>query len=324
MHLANAQIIIDKVTPILDASGKPVTGLSNGVNDDLPYLKLASTTPLPYNVNGLDTEEVEPLPSGDFLISEEYAPSVAVIGADGKVKVRVAPSGVTLAGAAYPVKSILPPVLTNRRSNKGFESLAVSPDGATAFVALQTPMGDDKDARYATSRVVRLLRLDLSNRAAPAVTGHFLVLMSPAADYPADNKQKDILFSAAKWLTQDKLVLLERASGKVKLFLVDLKSATNLSGAAPENTLDPEDTQTPGKGYMALGLTPATSTEIFSSDDTKEILQGDGTTPGTDKIEGLAILDKATIALANDNDFGITNPLDRSRVWIVRLAQLLP
>ena len=68
-----------------------------------------------------------------------------------------------LTGAGYPVKNILPDVYTQRRVNRGFENVSLSGDGKTAWVTLQSPMGDAKADAYKNSRVLRTLKLDVTD-----------------------------------------------------------------------------------------------------------------------------------------------------------------
>jgi hypothetical protein len=324
VHLAlGGGLVIDRALPILTAEGNPVTGLSNTSADDAPYLDTAATEPLPLNPDGLDTEDVQRLPNGDLLVSDEYSPSLALVdGASGRVKVRYTPAGVTLPGSHSLVRDILPAALAGRRSNKGLEGLALSPDGKTAYAVLQTPMGDEKV--YGKSLVNRLVRVDdVDDPAKARTSGHFVVLHKAAAEYGAKDQAK-VFFNAATWLAPDRVLLLERSGPRLRVLLADLRGATDLRGQAYENTLDPESLA-PGNGYAALGIVPAATREIYDSHDTPDFLEAaPAGTVVPDKVEGLAVISRTTIAFANDNDFGITQPKDASRVWVVRLKEDLP
>src|ERR1051326_8930646 len=148
--------------PIVNDLGQGVTGIPNGpVDDSTPYLTLTSTNPLPFNPDGMDIEGIHPLPGGGYILVEEYGPSIVIVSADGHVLKRYTPVGKTLPGANYSVSDILPPVLKQRRANRGFESIAVSSDGRTAYAILQSPMGSTSaTSPYKDSRLVRLLRID--------------------------------------------------------------------------------------------------------------------------------------------------------------------
>ena len=119
--------------------------------------------------------------------------------------------------------------------------------------------------------------------------------------------------------------MLERISnptagmpGRLTLVVADFSAATNLVGHPElgEGTLDPETPSPPG--YQTLGITPATTTVVFDSNDVPAFLSPPGGVPSPDKLEGLAVINRTTVAIANDNDFGILNPNDRSRICMLR------
>ncbi|HZJ17094.1 MAG TPA: esterase-like activity of phytase family protein [Chthoniobacteraceae bacterium] len=304
-------------------AGDPVTGIPNSATEDSVPLADASGTPLPYNPNGMDVEDIHTLPGGGYIVVEEYSPSVVIVNANGKVVTRYTPHGKTLAGASYQVSDTFPAILSQRRANRGFEGVAVSPDGTTAWTATQSPLGPTgANAPTRDSRIVRLIRMDITDPLDVQVTGQFLVKMSPVATYPAGNTQRALKFSAITWVTENKFLFLERSDellsgvniGGAKLLLVDIASATNIHGTAVADTLTPEAVNT---DLAALGITPATSTVVFSNEQTPEI---------TDfKLEGLAILNSNKVAISNDNDFGIGDfPGAISKVWVIRLEDHLP
>src|SRR5689334_16918063 len=117
----DGQIIPQAHIPlIVDDSGTHATGVSNSANDDsVPFASPTATTQLPFNPNGLDIEDVHTLPEGNFILVDEYSPSIVVVSETGKVLKRYTPQGKTLAGAAYPVSDSLPAILAQRRSNRG-------------------------------------------------------------------------------------------------------------------------------------------------------------------------------------------------------------
>src|ERR1051326_7917849 len=121
----NNQIVPEAVLPIINDLGLGVTGIPNGPADDgTPYLTVTSTTPLPFNPDGMDIEDVHTRPGGGFILVEEYGPSVVIVSPTGNVLKRYTPVGKTLPGANYTVCDILPPVFKQRRANRGFEGLA--------------------------------------------------------------------------------------------------------------------------------------------------------------------------------------------------------
>jgi len=125
--------------------------------------------------------------------------------------------------------------------------------------------------------------------------------------------------SAAAWVNDDKLLLLERSDevniGGAKLILADLASATDVSGLPQAQTLALEDSSLV---LSTLGITPAATSVVYENGETPEI---------TDfKLEGLSILNSNDVAISNDNDFGIGDNVtgNPSRMWIIRLRDRLP
>ena len=299
--------------PLTTLSGSAVTGISNEARDDVPFLNADSRAALTFNPNGLDTEALQRLPDGKWIIAEEYSSSLAVLSAKGQVLMRYTPRGKRLNGAGYAVRDILPAVFENRRANRGFENLAVSGDGKTAWAIMQSPMGATSDKAFDESRIARAVRLDIGNPLDAKVTGMYAVPMSARADYKDTKRQRDLKFSDAAWLSDSKLLVLERADKLVKLFVMDFASATNLLERPDGSTLTIERVDSDLK---ALGITTPTRIEVFASTGLID----------DDKLEGLAVLSPSVVALTNDNDFGIGDNKTGapSKIWIVQLGQVLP
>jgi alkaline phosphatase len=318
------QMVVEGVLPIVaNDAGEPVTGIPNSATEDSIPLSNASGTVLPFNPNGMDIEDIHTLPGGGYIVVEEYSPSVVIVNANGKVTRRYTPQGKTLAGASYAVSDTLPAILSQRRANRGFEGIAVTPDGQTAYTVMQSPLGPTASgAPTRDSRVVRLIRMDISDPLNMQVTGQFIVKMSPVSTYPAGNTQRALKISAVTWVNENKFLFLERSDellgganiGGAKLVLVDISAATDIHTMAVAATLTPEAVTT---DLAALGITPATSTVVFSNEQTPEI---------TDfKLEGLAILNPNMVAISNDNDFGIGDfPGATAKMWVIRLEDNLP
>jgi hypothetical protein len=169
------------------------------------------------------------------------------------------------------------------------------------------------------SRIVRVLRLDITDPLNARVTGQFLLRLSDAATYPTGNRPQDLKVSAAAWVATGKLLLLERSDeagiGGAKLILVDLSAATDVSNLPEASTLALENS---ALDLSTLNITAATSTVVYSNLETPEV--------NDFKLEGLSILNRNDVAISNDNDFGLVDvPLPApSRLWIIRLAEQLP
>jgi hypothetical protein len=309
---------LSSVVNLVDPSGARVTGLTNEAGDETPFDSRCRNTPLPYNPNGMDVEDLALLPSGKFLGVEENKPSIFIGDlTTGVVERRYTPAGRTLPGAGYGVSDRLPGILRNRRTNGGFEAVAVSPDGKVAYTATQNPLGSAAGGSpYRNSRVLRILRLDVSDPYDLRITGQFIWLMSHVSEYPASIGQRHLKLSAMAWVSPDVLLLLERsdepARGGVRLILVDLRGATDVHGWPVADTLTPENAAT---DLAALGITPVSTYVIFHELETDEFRIF-----STYKLEGMAILNRRDVAIINDNDFGILAPDSPTRLWVIRLA----
>ena len=309
----------DAYIPItVDDAGTPATGVSNTSADDAAVFDSpGSTTALPFNPNGLDVEDVYMFREGHFAVVDEYSPSLAILSAQGKVLIRYTPVGKTLAGSSYPVSDRLPAILNQRRNNRGFESLAVSKDERTAYVMTQSSLGPTSSGSATrNSRVVRVLRLDISNPLDAQVTGQFVLRISPASEFKAGNRQQDLKISAAVSLNENQLLIIERSDevgiGGAKLVLADLREATDVSGMAIAQTLALEDS---ALDLSSVGIVPAATRVVFRNEECPEL---------TDfKLEGLAVLNRNEVAISNDNDFGLEGPT-AFQTWVIRLGEQLP
>ena len=326
------QIVPRDYLPLLNDLNQPVTGLPNGPLDDAPgYLTVTAPVgqAFPPNENGLDIEDVHTLPGGGFILVEEYGPSVVIVSSTGHVLKRYTPGGKTWPNANYSVSDILPPVLKQRRANRGLESIAVSPDGRTAYTVMQSPLGvTTVGSLTRESRLIRILRLDISDPLNMQVTGQFVYFLQPVADYPFGNFARDLKISAAAWVSEDRLLILERTDkvgagginqGGAKLILLDLTGATDVKDPAefPAAAAVPVELEKVTTVLATLGITPASARVVLDVNQELPSI--------TDfKLEGLTILNDNQVSISNDNDFGIgDSPGRATKVYTIRLSQPL-
>jgi hypothetical protein len=292
-----APLTILQVIPVTTTDGNPVTGLPNDAKrDETPYDWTANAE-LPTNPSGLDTEGIVRAPNGEFWLSEEYSPSLLRVSATGTVLNRLVPRGLTLPGAGYPVTDTLPAIFADRQDNRGFESLALSPDGRTLYTALQSPLANPDVTAGKPSRAVRVLAVDTANGRA---TAEFVYPLEDVAGFDpgAKGDQSQMKVSALAWYGPDQLVVDERTDEVTKLHLVGLSGPTNILGGELD---DPAHIPSLEQAIPA-GVTPLAKSLLF--DVTAAV--PDAPT----KIEGVAVRDRSIIAVANDNDFGMRDGLD--------------
>ncbi|MGI5452671.1 esterase-like activity of phytase family protein [Streptomyces sp. CA-249302] len=285
--------VLDAI-PITTRSGKAVTGLSNQAGrDEAPYSYDAQTA-LSYNPNGLDTEGIVRAADGSFWLVDEYGPSLVHVSARGKVLTRYVPKGLNLTGTDYPVVEALPAVLLHRKINRGFEGLAQLP-GGDLVMALQSPLSlPDTDAGEASLNT-RLLRFSTKRK---AVTAEYAYRFDPVNVVdPSEDDTSELKISSVVAVGGDRLLVEERTDKAARLQLVKLDRDANILGG----TYD-DDTTSPS--LEQLDDPAASGVPVLG----KKLVVDLGKVAGVPgKIEGIARVDHDTLALINDNDFGMTD-----------------
>ncbi|HEX9448483.1 MAG TPA: esterase-like activity of phytase family protein [Dongiaceae bacterium] len=286
---------------LVDAAGKPITGLSNP-------LKAAKTEAaydsagkqLPFDPNGLDSEGLVRLRDKSFWIGEEYGPSLVHVAADGKIIERLVPSGIDkdLAAATYPVKAALPAILAKRQLNRGIEGIALSPDEKFLYAIVQNPLANPDAAAYKKAIATRLLKVDLTQQ---KVVGEYVYTLDDYKTFPDDKDAKqesDVRISEMMATDTDQLVVLERIANTTKLNYIEIGKATNILGTAWDDVAT-----TPSLEQLNHdGLTEAKVVPVK-----KKLWQISSDHPGLPaKLEGMAMVGSNDLYLINDDDFGIT------------------
>jgi hypothetical protein len=280
--------------PMVGQSGQPVTGLPNLDGRDERPMDYRAKNALAYNPSGLDPEGLARMPNGDFWVAEEYGPSLVHLGANGVVLKRFVPEGVTLDGADYPVAPALPPIFAKRADDGGFEGLTASADGSTLYFTMQGPLSNPNNDTGQRSRNTRILVFDVASE---QVTAEYVYRFESAFLFDPSRKAEpdDMKITALALTGGGQLLVLERTPNAARLYLADPAGATNILGTrwddlATRPSLEAAESLAvvnvnPLVKSLAIDLTP---------------LPG---VPG--KLEGIAILDATTVAVANDNDFDI-------------------
>ncbi|MFF5439398.1 esterase-like activity of phytase family protein [Streptomyces achromogenes] len=285
--------VIDAI-PVTTSSGKAVTGLPDQRGrDEAPYTYDART-PLSHNPNGLDTEGIVRAGDGSFWLVDEYGPSLVHVSARGRVLARYVPEGLALTGTDYPVVEALPSVLLHRKTNRGFEGLALLP-GGDLVMAVQSPLSlPDADAGDA-SRTTRLLRFSPRRK---AVTAEYAYRFDPVGVVdPGEDDTSELKISSVVAVGRDRLLVEERTDRSARLQLVRLGRGADILGG-------PWDDDATSPSLEQLDDPAAAGVPVLS----KRLVVDLGTVAGVPgKIEGIARVDDDTLALVNDNDFGMTD-----------------
>ncbi|MFD3533423.1 esterase-like activity of phytase family protein [Streptomyces sp. NPDC058664] len=293
VRAVGGRIEVLRSIPLTTTSGAPVTGLPNQEGrDEAPYTYDAST-PLPYDPNGLDTEGLVRDRDGSFWLVDEYGPSLVHVSAKGRVLVRHVPEGLDLTGADYPVVESLPSVFLTRRTNRGFEGLALLPDG-DLVMALQSPLLHPDKASGENSRTTRLLRFSTrQNR----VTAEYAYRFDPVGVVePGQTKTSELKISSVVALGGDRLLVQERTDKASRLYEVRLRRGSGILGSPWDTSAVPTLEQLDDEA--AAGAPVLGKRLVIDLNTVKGV-------PG--KIEGIAVEGSSTLVLLNDNDFGMTD-----------------
>jgi hypothetical protein len=327
IQIADGQIkILDKF-PLKVNGTDPVSGTANITG--LPNIKGRDEAPydakgqqeIAYDPYGLDTEALAYNPKDDtFWISEEYGPSIVHVKRDGMLLERIVPQGWAAQASTplVPARETLPAVYNKLRQNRGAEALSITPDGKYMFMGMQSPLRNPGKTTD-NARQLRIIKFDLAT-------------LQPVAEYAyvaedakqfANLKQSDIVISDMVAVNENMLLIDERdknAGDKAQLkriYAVDLSDATNILGKY-------DDSKLAGKTLEQMSIDDLKANGVLPPSK-RTILDAVAFKYPYEKIEGLSLVNGNTIAIVNDNDFGIgsTSADNGTELWTFKLPYTL-
>jgi hypothetical protein len=302
---------------LTDNNGKAITGLPNlqaaatglAYTDEVP-IDLTGKT-LNNDALGADVEGIVVAPNGDYWLVDEYRPAIYQFDNKGKLLNRFVPAG-TAAAVGQPVGTFgteaLPAVYAQRRGNRGFEAIAL--EGNKLYAFIQSAIDNPDSTGDTTSRNSRNLRILEFDVATSKVSGEYLYLLEDISG--SGNARTDKIGDAVS-LGNGKFAVAERddragIDANKLIYQIDLKGATNINNnAALKLPTGKTIEQLSPSELTAAGISPVSKRLITNAAQA-------GYT-GVEKLEGLALIDANTLAVINDNDFGIvetTYNADRS------------
>jgi 3-phytase len=324
LNQTTSEITITNRTKLFRADGTtPLTGLPNlqagaggtAYTDEIGVNLNGEV--LPNDPFGADLEGIVVAPNGDFWMVDEYRPAIYHFDADGKLIDRFIPQG-TATAASQPEGTfgteVLPVVYAQRRNNRGFEAVALEGNKLYAFIQSAIDNPDvSNDATSRNSRNLRILEFDVVTK---QVTGEYLYLLD---DITGTNNAKTDKIGDAVSLGNSKFAVVERddlsnENSNKLIYKIDLAGATNINNPA-NFTLPAGKTieQLTEAELTAAGITVVSKDLIVNA---AEI----GYT-GVEKLEGLALVDRDTLAVINDNDFQVTGTPIPEKLGIIKLPQ---
>lgn len=288
-------------------SGLPNTSISNDANqpfnDEVPVDLQGNVLSL--DSLGADLEGIVVALDGTFWMVDEYRPAIYHFNSSGVLIDRFVPVG-TAAAAGQPAGTfgteVLPEVLAQRRQNRGFEAVAFQDGKVYAFV--QSPIRNPDTLSNGTLNGLQNIRI-VEFDPATNTTRQFLYIMDNAPAVSATDTRADKIGDAVA-IGNGEFLVLERDDDAInsdplsqiqkKIYRFSLADTTDISSLPNSINGKTVDQMTLAE-LQAAGVKPINKT-----------LHVDLATAGyntVEKVEGLTIIDRNTLAVINDNDFTV-------------------
>ncbi len=271
----NEETHLAKVTQFLDIkyNGKKISGINHhqDVKDEEIYNEFLEKVDSEF---GLDTESISILPNGNFVIGDEYYPSINIVDHEtGEITKRLTPG------------NGLPKILESRNFNRGFESLTVTPNGKI-YAMLEGVLNID-DITRKNAKFIRMIEIDLSNEKTRTFAYKF-----EHEDFANSSKVKIGDITA---IDNNTLLVIEQGETNFKkyknvIYKIKLDNPTDISTLSLDRELE------------YLSLDELKNVKFLSKEpliDVRELGWKEK------KLEGITLIDNKTIAITNDNDFGV-------------------
>ena len=326
--------LVDNIM-LTSPSGTPITGRGNAAGiDEVPVAFTSKSYPnkdysdkdgntyhaLDYDPYGGDFEGILIDPEDKtFWMCDEYRPAIYQFDANGKMLNRYIASGTAAADSlastspGYYGSETLPAVYQKRRANRGFEGLALDHHNGVIYAFIQTPMYNPDSSTKNNSDVIRIVGISKYDG---TVVAEYIYLLERNAGSGHSLKRTDKIGDAVyvgKESGDMRFLVMERDSsapsdgmtGHKYVYEIDLSYATNmrststLTAIADRDGTDGSKTleQMTAGDLASAGIKTAFKLKLFN-------LPSLGYMP-SDKPEGLAVLPDGSIAVINDNDFGL-------------------
>jgi len=297
VQISGSEVKILETIAIKTKSGVGATGLPNIKGyDAVPTDVKGITADSMYNLSGLDAEGIVKTANGDFWIVDEYAPSLAQLSSTGAIKTRYVPAGWKGTPTSFKAVKSIPALYLTRKANRGFEALALSPDGTTLFIGLQSPLLNPTKAVGDASLATRILRFDIGSK---SFTGEFVFGFEKVSLVDAKaTKNSDLKLSAMVALDSNTLLVQERTDNSFLLSTITIDDSANILGSK----WDLAATSPSLESYTGVG-TNAEVEKLIAASNKKVVFNSTSIATMPGKIEGVAVLDANHIVVVNDNDF---------------------
>lgn len=290
-------------------------GLLNGNNSNLG--------------RSFDPEGLAIRANGNFLVSDEYGPSVYEFNSQGEfIRAFTTPENLIPKTATGTVDYVngRPTITSGRQDNRGFEGLTLSNDGTKAFAILQDPLVNEGpvnggEAQGRRGRNLRIVEFDVATGQATKQYAYTLESIADinnripgtADDFTATQQGRSIGVSSITQLPDGRFLVIERDNrgwgvddtvnklpvGSKRVYLINIDGTTT----------DISNTSLAGLSALPAGVTPVTKgSQPFL--DIQALLTA-ANIPIAEKMEGLAFSPMLAdggraLFIISDNDFSVT------------------
>ncbi len=318
------EVAITQQIELKNADGTKLTGLPNtalGGTGSKPYddevpVDLLGNVIAQLDPLGGDFEGIVVDTDGSFWLPDEYRPAIYHFDSAGVLLNRYIPIGTHAAAGLIPPApgsagvfgvEALPAVLGQRRANRGFEAIATQ--GGKLYAFVQSPIRNPVTLTNGQLDVLKNIRV-VEFDPATLATRQFLYVMDQPALVGATDTRADKIGDATALLGHGFLVT-ERDDDSAstgnpitkRIYAFDLTGATDITS---------KDTLYDVGGGVLKSLDQMSTTELaLASVNVKPVAKvlhldlGNTEYNTVQKVEGLALIDADTLAVVNDNDFGV-------------------
>ena len=311
IRINGTQVQILQTISIKRPNGTGATGIINPTGLGSTSTEIASTDTVtncadfnlkttPKDTFGIDPEGIIVDRNGNFWLCDEGGATIWKLNANGVLLQRFTPY-YNLAGLQS-VDSPLDSCFKYRRNNRGFEGIAITPNGKI-YAAIQSPMYYPSSSVGSTSRVHRIVEIDpITN-----TTKMFVYLNDGAIGASGSNqiRPQDWKIGDMSAINDSTFLVLDAAargtSDFKRMYLININQATVVNSGLYGGTSTLE-ALADSTGLATYNIKAVKKTLVMD-------LLANSWPAALDKAEGLAIINDSTIAIGNDNDFGQTCPL---------------
>ncbi len=249
---------------------------------------------------GIDSEGILVDKDGNFWICEEGGPTIWKLNPNGVVLKRFTPYANQPGAQTEDVP--IDTVFKYRKNNRGFESIAIAPNGKI-YAIVQSPLLYPDKATGEGTRIHRILEINPADNS----TRMFAYLNEGILGDtgPDQIRLRDWKIGDMAAINDSTFLVIETAARGVsdikKVYLININAATPVqSGLYNNSTLEG---LTDTSGLVANGIAPVAKTLFMD-------LLANGWPLALEKAEGIAIINDSTIAIGNDNDYGQVSPTE--------------